>query len=405
MEYHIYPFRTSAPIAGGLQPEPPACLASACMRLADKAPFLHFVAPHEAPAPASAMPLSSADGPAGDPPPAAEAADFAHLVLQHTTELIALIDHTGHYRFVTPAYQRLGYTAAEIVGLPIADVIHPDDLAQFAGATDITITLRMRNSTGDWQKFAGELRAVEHAGKAMRMLIMRDAAPLYECETAQRTLVIDALATEMIHDLNNMLTIIAGNADIVAEHLPANHPAHPDLALISAVAAHAGSVTNQVATYVANQHNERRHIALGAWLRETRPLIHRLAGPLVQVDLAGAPDLWPINANPSELTEVLLSLVAGARAAMPTGGRITLRIYNAPAALGALAVVGDAVVIELNASARSGNLQARLEHSEHELNLACCRRIIEAHGGTLQGADAVGHGTTWRIVLPHAGTD
>jgi PAS domain S-box-containing protein len=349
---------------------------------------------------------------------------YTDLLLQHTTELIALVDAMGRYRFVTPSYQQLGYTTDEMVGKLSSDFIHPEDrltalerwqTAQRTGTA--RVTLRFRCSDGGWRQIACIIHRVHYQGEWLSVLVGRDVTALYARKEhlleAQRAHLIGALATGVAHDLNNLLTVISGNAELVAGMLPANHPAQADLATITAISTHAGTLTSQVLTYAQQQHLEQGTVDLAELLEDHHALINRLAGAHVEVQFDLPPDLWQVIGVSSQLAQVVLNLVANAHDAMPDGGRITLRAFNLVRTVAADEPPREYVCLEVIDTGIGINpdVQRHLFEPFYStrsatggmgLGLATCRRIVEWHGGAIHLASAVGRGTTFSITLPRA---
>lgn len=63
-------------------------------------------------------------------------------------------------------------------------------------------------------------------------------------------------------------------------------------------------------------------------LSDVAPLLWRMLGKDVQLQLTFAPNLWPIKADMEYLEEVLLILAANARDAMPRGGKFSVNAAN-----------------------------------------------------------------------------
>jgi PAS domain S-box-containing protein len=351
-------------------------------------------------------------------------AAYAELLLHPADELVALLDGDGRYRSVAATDRRLGYAPADLLGQRYIDFVHPDDRAlaherwqalQHTGSAELIVRLRAHD--GRWRRLICRMDAVDSGDERHAVLIAREFDDLRAYEEhllqVQRALTVSALATGMISELNNLLTLIAGHAELAADMLPDDHPAQAELATLSAVTAHAGNLANQVSAYGHERQSEPLLIQPGQLLAEQRALIERLAGPLITVTIEAAPDLWPVFGAPRELSQVLLNLVAHARDTLPAGGAIRITARNAASAALAGRCTGAAVVTEV--STTGPGICAAAQHQRCEpfgaalssgspvrLGLAGAQRIVHLHGGYLQLAGAIGHGANFSITLPRA---
>ena len=144
-------------------------------------------------------------------------------------------------------------------------------------------------------------------------------------------------------------------------------------------------------------------------LDKTLALIYyHLRNQQIIVEWQYAPDVAPLHADAQQLRQVFLNLLANASDAMPEGGLLTLGV-----APGVREPEDPAVVITVTDTGRGiapADLPKVLEPffttkaagKGTGLGLAICRRIIEAHAGTLTLTSTLGVGTTVRIVLPVA---
>jgi diguanylate cyclase (GGDEF)-like protein/PAS domain S-box-containing protein len=81
------------------------------------------------------------------------------LLLEYSTDITSLIDHTGAMTYLTPATRMLGYEPSEMVGVRVLTLIHPDDLPEVLpdlqrlmatpGAA-FTYQARYRHASGRW---------------------------------------------------------------------------------------------------------------------------------------------------------------------------------------------------------------------------------------------------------------
>jgi diguanylate cyclase (GGDEF)-like protein/PAS domain S-box-containing protein len=93
------------------------------------------------------------------------------LMLEYSTDITSLIDHTGAMTYLTPATRMLGYEPIEMVGVRVLTLIHPDDLPELLpdlqrlmatpGAT-LTYQARYRHADGSWRWLEVTSRNLTH---------------------------------------------------------------------------------------------------------------------------------------------------------------------------------------------------------------------------------------------------
>jgi diguanylate cyclase (GGDEF)-like protein/PAS domain S-box-containing protein len=93
------------------------------------------------------------------------------LLLEYSTDITSLIDHTGAMTYLTPATRMLGYEPSEMVGVRVLTLIHPDDLPEVLpdlqrlmatpGAT-YTYQARYRHAGGTWRWLEVTSRNLTH---------------------------------------------------------------------------------------------------------------------------------------------------------------------------------------------------------------------------------------------------
>ncbi|MGH7786203.1 MAG: PAS domain S-box protein [Candidatus Binatia bacterium] len=80
------------------------------------------------------------------------------MMLQHVSDVIALVDPEGVIRYVSPSCERvLGFTPSELIGRPAGDLTHVDDLPGVVAAFQAAVPhgmaraeYRHRTADGDW---------------------------------------------------------------------------------------------------------------------------------------------------------------------------------------------------------------------------------------------------------------
>ena len=100
-----------------------------------------------------------------------------------------------------------------------------------------------------------------------------------------------------------------------------------------------------------------------------------------------------------------MNLFTNAADAMPTGGRLAVRVRPGalpagPAAVVEVADTGVGIPPEYLVRVTDPFFTTKEEGKGTGLGLAICKRIVGQHGGRLDIDSAVGQGTTVRVTLP-----
>jgi signal transduction histidine kinase len=163
---------------------------------------------------------------------------------------------------------------------------------------------------------------------------MRSKSPPVEAaETqenrVQRVLIVGQLAGGILHDFNNILTVISGTIEILADAVADR----PDLAaiakLIDDAAARGANLASHLLAFVRGQPSQPCRVDVNALLDEATRLLRPALGGQVEMASIAAPDIAPALADPSQLMAAILGLAIMARDAMPEGGKLTFETRNA----------------------------------------------------------------------------
>jgi PAS domain S-box-containing protein len=141
---------------------------------------------------------------------------------------------------------------------------------------------------------------------------------------SQKMESIGRLAGGIAHDFNNYIMIINWHGEMLASHLAPDDSAKEMLAQIMAANDQTKSLTAQLLAFSRKQVLEPRILNLNQVVQETAKMIRRLIGEDIEVITHLASDLGPVNADPSQIYQVLMNLVVNARDAMPSGGTLIL---------------------------------------------------------------------------------
>ncbi len=154
-----------------------------------------------------------------------------------------------------------------------------------------------------------------------------------ELRQAQKMEAVGKLATGIAHDFNNLITVLIGYSDELLEEAPEGTPVHHAATSVRRAADRASGLTQQLLAYSRRQGTASRTTDLNRIITHMDDMLRRLLGPEIRLDLALQPSLGAINADESQIGQVVMNLVVNARDAMPKGG--TLTITTADVELGA----------------------------------------------------------------------
>ena len=125
----------------------------------------------------------------------------------------------------------------------------------------------------------------------------------------------------------------------------------------------------------------------------------------VKIRLEAPDDPLMLDADPNQIRQVMYNLLFNALDVLPTGGEIVVRLDSAPIVEGTEPLV--VIEVEDTGPGLSPELTDRIfdpfvstKETGLGLGLSICRRIVEAHGGSISGETRPGHGARFTFRLP-----
>lgn len=236
---------------------------------------------------------------------------------------------------------------------------------------------------------------------------------------AQRMEALGRLAGGVAHDFNNVLMVISGYAEMLAQSVEADEDAKDAVRTIIEAAERATTLTRQLLLFSRRQAIEPADVAITPAVAALEKMLRRLVPEDVTLTLvAGDPSLTA-RVDPGQLDQVVFNLVANARDAMPSGGRLTIAVegvYRSAFvdASGERALAGDYVLLTVSDTGAGMEEGVRTRIFEPffttksagkgtGLGLATVYGIVKSSGGYIDVRSVVGQGTTFEVYLPLAG--
>ncbi|MBU4316968.1 MAG: PAS domain S-box protein [Proteobacteria bacterium] len=238
---------------------------------------------------------------------------------------------------------------------------------------------------------------------------------------AQRLESVGRLAGGIAHDFNNLLTIVLGYAELILENLSPDHAHGEHLKEIYSAALRARDLTRQLLAFGRKQILSMSTMDMNGIIRDFKSLLERVIGEDITLDLALSKNSLVVQADASQLEQVLMNLSINARDAMAEGGTLTLEtaavtLDESYAELKNDVTPGDYVMISV--SDTGSGMEKDVLESIFEpffttkdmdkgtgLGLAMVYGIIKQHNGHLWVYSEPRRGTTFKIYLPlYSGT-
>lgn len=272
-----------------------------------------------------------------------------------------------------------------------------------------------------WEVAVSPIR--DAAGKTARVLATSRDATLRRIEEARLREVakvesLGILAGGIAHDFNNLLTPILGYASLLSESQDSGMAAlaRP----IVDAAERAARLTEQILAYSGEGRFEVKHIDLSEAVREIFQLISPSINKNAEVILALGADLPRIEADPAQMSQLIVNLVINASEAI-TDETGFIRITTSVVAVGKDFVAqtflsdhrslseGTYVCLEISDTGCGMNEETltkmfdpffTTKFTGRGLGLAAVSGIIRSHRGAIQATSKLDQGSTFRVFFP-----
>jgi PAS domain S-box-containing protein len=360
------------------------------------------------------------------------------LLLGSAGEGIIGLDLDGRVTFANPAALRLtGYDADDLLGRDLhAAVHHTRADGSACAASDCRLTAVLRDGESrhleselHWRKDGTSYPADctttpirEHGQPVGAVVVLRDTSERAQLEEqlrqSQKLEAVGQLAGGIAHDFNNLMTVIAGHSELALTrpHADDDGPLLEHVREISQAAQRASALTQQLLAFSRRQVLQPRLLDLNEVVAGARPLLARLIGEDLQLDVRQAPQLGSVRADRIQLEQVLMNLAVNARDAMPGGGSITLETGNVelsaadlqghahahPGQFVMLAVTdsGCGIPAEIRERVFEPFFTTKEQGQGTGLGLATVYGIVAQSGGLVTVDSTVGTGTRFTLYLP-----
>jgi nitrogen-specific signal transduction histidine kinase/CheY-like chemotaxis protein len=233
---------------------------------------------------------------------------------------------------------------------------------------------------------------------------------------AHKMEAIGTLAGGIAHDFNNLLQAVQGYAELLLLRKTEEEAGYKELREISRAAKRGGELTRQLLTFSRKVESKLEPVDLNRTIDDVRMLLERTIPKMIRIELHLTGNLCHINADASQIEQVLMNLALNARDAMPDGGTLSIETKNIVLDEDSLRTQPELIpgkyVLLAVADTGHGMDKTTLEHvfdpffttkevgKGTGLGLAMVYGIVKSHQGQITCISKPGEGTAFKICFP-----
>jgi PAS domain S-box-containing protein len=348
-------------------------------------------------------------------------------VFEGTSDVIYVKDREGRYVMINSAGAlAFGKSPAEVIGKKDLQLVSPETASPITERDSQVLT------SGKTQTHEGPLTALgetrtylatkapwrDHQGNIIGIIgIARDITERKESEAqlqrqrdalyqSEKLATMGQLLAGVAHELNNPLSVVMGQAALLQQSIRSKRQAERAAKIVQAAERCARIVNNFLA--LARQRPPERHpVQLNTVVQEA---VELLAYPLrvdsVEVVFALADEMPVLRADPHQLHQVVVNLVANAHQALrEVGGVRRLTLATGVEAGGErvwleVRDTGPGIAAELAGRIFEPFFTTKPPGVGTGLGLSLCHGIVEGHGGRISVVQGTEPGAVFRVELP-----
>jgi PAS domain S-box-containing protein len=340
------------------------------------------------------------------------------------------IAQDGFIKFPNPQLEIIsGYSLEELTKKPFLEFVHPDD-------RELVSTTYQRRMQGEQVPTTYSFRAVNKSGSTLwvelssmflswegrpaSLNFLRDITVEKKLESqlvhAQKMAAVGTLAGGIAHDFNNLLQAVQGYTELLLLKKTEGDEGYRELQEISRAARRGGELTRQLLTFSRKVESKLQPVDLNRIVNDVRMLLERTIPKMIKIELHLTGNLHDVNADTSQVEQILMNLAVNARDAMPDGGTLRIETKNVVLdenhrrnqpelssgkfVLLAVADTGQGIDKTILENIFDPFFTTKEVGKGTGLGLAMVYGIVKSHHGHITCVSKPGEGTTFEIYLP-----
>jgi PAS domain S-box-containing protein len=223
-----------------------------------------------------------------------------------------------------------------------------------------------------------------------------------ELRHTQKMEAIGKLAGGIAHDFNNLLVAILGHAELLKYDLQDQPTLLSHVAEIRSAGNRAADLVRQLMLFSRKGAQKKTVFDLGELLLESKKLLERVIGEDVRLEIDIESAGLRVEADSTQLQQVVMNLASNARDAMHDGGRLDLCLRRVKGDTAELVVsdTGEGMGADTLRRAFDPFFTTKAVGKGTGLGLATVHGVVDRAGGQVSIESTLGEGTTFRLLLP-----
>jgi len=354
---------------------------------------------------------------------------YFRSLFENASDIITVLDATGTINYHSPSVEKiLGYSSDELLGKNVFQFIHPDEQERMKQTFESAFqqlgiihsaTYRFRHKNGAWLYLESTGKAAYTNGNTEAIVNSRDITEKKKLEEqylrAQRMESVGTLAGGIAHDLNNILAPILLAISMFRRKFT-DEQSQKLLDTMEKGAQRGANLIKQILSFARGIEGEKQLMQLRHIIMEIDKMMKETFSRSLTIVTNVPKELWTINADATQMHQVLMNICVNARDAMPNGGTLSLAAENfwideQFARMNLNAKVGPYILVSISdtGTGMPPEVCERIfepfyttkEHGKGTgLGLSTVFNLVKSHDGFINVYSEIGNGTTFKIYLP-----
>ncbi len=353
-------------------------------------------------------------------------------IVENSYDLIFETTPSGNCLYMSPNCREiLGPQVQEILGRSFFDLVHPDERErlthEFQRQVEILesgeMVCRLQHDSEEWHWYESHTRPFRTT--TGNILVVIDARDITERKRAEEERLratklesVGVLAGGIAHDFNNILTSVFANVGLsrmlsLKQKGPADGTIVERLMAAEKACLRARDLTKQLLTFAKGGAPIKNVASISTFITDT--VEFALRGSNVRCELNLPDDLWAVEVDEGQISQVMQNLIINADQAMPDGGVITVQANNTEINHSANLPIQEGKYVVISVSDQGIGIPHEYvtkifdpyfttKQKGSGLGLATSYSIMKRHDGFMTVNSELGKGTTFFLYLPSADT-